>query len=898
MTPERWHKVKEIFQSALIRRPSERPAFLTTACGGDNSLRREVESLLVAHERDGSFIDSPASPAVAGAAPEFHRGKEFGHYQIVSRIGAGGMSEVYLADDTRLHRKVALKILPSDLAANKDRIRRFEQEAKAAAALNHPNIATIHEIGEHNGIHFIAMEFIDGQTLRQIIHREQFELGKLLRHLQHVAEGLAKAHAAGIVHRDLKPENIMVTRDGHAKILDFGLAKLIAHRLPQNSQSSQVTTALMAQQSTPGVIMGTVGYMSPEQAQGKTKEIDQRSDIFSFGCILFEAITGQRAFQGKDTIDSLNKIIREPVRPLSDFRSDAPNHLQRIVRRCLAKEPDERFQTVKDVAIELKNLRRELSDGAVPDTTVPPTRTDTGANEGQSTSPGGAAVSAHSSRPLSAEYIVSRIKARPLSLILAILVLVAAGAGIGLLLHARNTGVTIDSIAVLPFQNGSGDPNIEYLSDGISEALINSLTELHQLRVIARTTTFRYKGRDIDPLQVGRDLSVRSVLTGSVRQAGENLAIQVDLVDATTGTELWGQQYERKASDLLSIKQAIAREVSDNLRLRLSGDEQKQLTKRDTTSGESFQSYLRGRYYWNKRTPDSLKKAIEEFQDAIDRDPSFALGYVGLADTYMSQEHFSGLASREMLPKARAAVDRALAIDNSLAEAHATSASLYQHEWRWAEAESEFKRAIRLNPNYPTGHHFYGYYFYVKRQFDAAAREINRAHELDPLSPVISENIAMVQLLMGNFDAAIEQGEKTISLDPKFADAHYVLAFAYLKRGRAPEATAEFEKAVELSNRAGTYLGDLGYCYAMTDRRAEALAIAKELEEKFSHGESSGLFVAGVYAGLGDKDKAFAWLNKDLQQRSGQLPTVTWRPLFESLRSDPRYAELVGSLGL
>ena len=456
----------------------------------------------------------------------------------------------------------------------------------------------------------------------------------------------------------------------------------------------------------------------------------------------------------------------------------------------------------------------------------------------------------------------------------------------------------IDSVAVLPFQNASGDPNTEYLSDGISDALINSLTELHQLRVIARSTTFRYKGKDVDPLQIGRDLNVRSVLTGSVRQAGDNLAIQVDLVDATTGTELWGQQYERKASDLLSIKQTIAREVSDNLRLRLSGDDQKQLTKRDTTSAESFQFYLRGRYYWNKRTPDALKKAIEEFQDAIDRDPGFALGYVGLADVYVAQEHYSGLASREILPKARAAVDRALAIDNSLAEAHTTSASIYQRQWRWAEAEDELKRAISLNPNYPTAHHFYAYYFYTKRQFDDAAREIKRAHELDPLSPVISENLAAVQILRGDLDSAIEQGQKAIQVDPKFADAHYVLAFAYLKRGRVEEATAEFHKAVELSNRAPTYLGNLGYCYALIGNRAEALGIAKELEEKFSHEESSGLFIAGVYAGLGDKDKAFYWLDQDFQQRSGQLPTVTWRFQFESLRSDPRYADLLRRMSL
>jgi TolB-like protein/Tfp pilus assembly protein PilF len=466
------------------------------------------------------------------------------------------------------------------------------------------------------------------------------------------------------------------------------------------------------------------------------------------------------------------------------------------------------------------------------------------------------------------------------------------------LYFARTAKPSIDSVAVLPLLNAGGDPNTEYLSDGISEALINSLTELQQLRVIARATSFRYKGRDVDPQTVGRELNVGSVLTGSVRQAGDNMAIQVDLVDATTGTQLWGHQYERKVSDLLSVKQAIAREVADKLRLRLSGDEQKQLTRRDTTNAEAYQAYLKGRYYWNKRTADSLKRAIEQFQEAIDRDPGFALGYVGLADCYVAQEHYSGIASSEILPKARAAVDRALAIDESLSEAHTTSASIYQRQWRWTETEDELRRAISLNPNYPTAHHFYAYYFYIKRRFDDAMREIKRAHELDPLSPVISENVAMVDMLRGDLDSAITEGLRTIELDPKFADAHYVLAFAYLKRGRHEDATAEFQKAVELSGRAGTYLGNLGYCYAVTGKRTEALTTLKELQEKYSNDESSGLFVAGVYAGLGDKDKAFNWLEKDFQQRNGQLPTMVWRPHFENLRSDPRYFDLVRGMGL
>jgi tetratricopeptide (TPR) repeat protein len=388
------------------------------------------------------------------------------------------------------------------------------------------------------------------------------------------------------------------------------------------------------------------------------------------------------------------------------------------------------------------------------------------------------------------------------------------------------------------------------------------------------------------------------VLMGRVRQMGDTLNIQVDLVDATTGAQLWGQEYERKASDVLSIKQAVAREVTEKLRLRLSGDEQRQLTKRDTTNAESFQFYLRGRYYWNKRSAEGIRKAIEQFQQAIDRDPNYALGYVGLADCYLQMEQYAGVPSSETLPKARAAVDRALQLDDSLAEAHTSSASIYQKLWRWAEAEEEFRRALSLNPNYPTAHHWYAYYFYVKRQFDDAMREIKRAHELDPLSPVISENVAFVYLVKNDLNSAVEQCQRTIELDPGFADAHYILGFAYLKQGRNEEATAEFQKAVELSGRAGTYLSNLGYCYAVTGRRTEALAILKELEEKHTRGESSGLFLAGVYAGLGDKDQAFAWLEKDFQQRSGQLPTIAFRPHFENLRSDPRYADLLRRMGL
>ena len=836
---------------------------------------------------------------------ELPAGSTLLQYRIVERIGAGGMGEVYLAQDTKLDRKVALKILPADLAANQERMRRFVQEAKAAAALNHPNIAHIYGIGESEGVNFIAMEFVDGQTLNAQIHRAKSELRILLKHLFQVADGLAKAHASGIVHRDLKPDNIMITRDGHAKILDFGLAKLLetAGQKPDREEgfgSSEVATAMMpVQHSTPGVVMGTVGYMSPEQAQAKP--VDQRSDIFSFGCILYEAATGRKPFAGDSIVDTLHRIIYEPAPAITDFNPSASPELQRVIRKCLAKEPEKRYQTIRDTANDLEELLEAMKGVSDIERSMAPSMSTRSAIWSTGDDVRTESTGSVSEQPASsAEYIVTGIRKHKLAAVIAVLVLVAGSIGIGLFLHARNrnTGIAIDSIAVLPLVNASNDPNTEYLSDGISEALINSLTELQQLRVVARSTAFRYKNKETDPQQVGRELNVRAVLMGRVRQMGDMLNIQVDLVDATTGAQLWGQEYERKAADVLYIKQTIAQEVTEKLRLRLSGEEQRQLTKRDTTNAESFQSYLRGRYYWNKRSAEGIRKAIDQFQQALDRDPNYALGYVGLADSYTALEQYAGVASAETLPKARAALDRAIQLDDSLAEAHASSAFIYQKLWRWAEAEGEFRRAISLNPNYPTAHHWYAYYFYVKRQFDHALREIKRAHELDPLSPVISENVALVYLIKNDLNSASEQCQRTIELDPNFADAHYVLGFIYLKRGRNEEATAEFRKAVELSGRAGTYLGNLGYCYAVTGRRAEALAILKELEEKYTRGESSGLFLAGVYAGLGDKDQAFVWLEKDFQQRSGQLPTVAWRPHFDGLRDDPRYADLLRRMEL
>src|SRR6266404_4900622 len=583
-------------------------------------------------------------------------GTKLGHYEVLGQLGAGGMGEVYLAQDTKLDRRVALKILSADLAANGHRMRRFVQEAKDTAALNHPNIAHIYEIGSAPiegedssrgaDTNFIALEFIDGVTLREKIHREQAQLPKLLRYLQHVAEGLAKAHTAGIVHRDLKPDNIMITRDEHAKILDFGLAKLVKQHAPgiAESGSSEVATAIMPQRSTPGTIMGTVGYMSPEQAQGKIDEIDSRSDIFSFGCILFEAATGHKPFEGETVIKSLHKIVYEPAPSLSDFNLSTPSDLHRIVRRCLAKDPEERYQTIKDVAIELKELRRELETGSTdPDSTVPspvssamPLSTNSGSMN--------SLTSAGSGLPTvsSAEYVVQRLKRHKLGLAIALAILVGAVTLFAYLLHARNNERAIDSIAVLPFQNKSSGPDTEYLSDGLAESLIYRLSQLPNLKVSPTSSVMHYKGKETDVKTIASELGVSAVMTGRIAQRGDSLTISVELVDVRNNKLLWGEQYDRKMSDLLATQREIASTIAEKLQVRLSGGDDKGITKRYTNDNEAYQLYLKGRFYWNKRTGEGIRKAIELLTAATEKDPNFALAYAALADSYVISSNYTG----------------------------------------------------------------------------------------------------------------------------------------------------------------------------------------------------------------------------------------------------------------
>ena len=822
------------------------------------------------------------------------------HYRIVSKIGAGGMGDVYLAQDTKLDRRVALKILPADLAANQDRMRRFVQEAKAAAALNHPNIATIHEIDESDGVNYIAMEFIDGATLREKIHQEQTELRKLLRFLQHAAEGLARAHAVGIVHRDLKPDNIMITRDGHTKILDFGLAKLIEQQPVPGGDSSEVATAVMPQHSTPGTIMGTVGYMSPEQAQGKTKGIDQRSDIFSFGCILLEAATGKKPFEGVSVVKSLHMVIYEPAPPLADLNPSAPAELQRIVRRCLAKDPDERYQSVKEVAIELKGLRREM-EGAGIDTTVSPATTSETTGAPKTVATGSQSLSHTTSTPpssvstraSSAEYLVSGIKQHKLAALIGLVVALSTVGFFSYRYFKLTNAERIGSIAVLPFENRSGSSDTDYLSDGLADSLIYRLSQLPNLKVSPTSSVMRYKGKATDIAQIAQELKVDAVMSGRLAQRGDDLNISVQLIDARTQKLIWAEQYDRKMADLLSTQREIATTIADKLQLKLTGGDTTGVTKKYTSSNEAYQLYLKGRFNWNKRTNDGLQKAAEYYNQAIEKDPGFALAYAGLADTYVIMGAYGSLPPTEGMPRAKAAALKAIELDPSLAEPHAALAAYYgAFAWNFAIAERELRKATELNPKYATAWHWTGNFLPIVGKNEEAIAAARRAEELDPLSAIISADTGWDLIVIRRYDEAIEQAKRTLLIDPNFYYAHYIMGVAYDLKGMHSEAVTALRRAVELNPDVYTK-GRLATALAGSGQRAEAQKLLDDLVAESGHRYVQGYYLATAQLALGDKDGAIASLERDLRERGIYMQWLAINPEFDGLRNDPRFTALL-----
>jgi eukaryotic-like serine/threonine-protein kinase len=795
-------------------------------------------------------------------------GTILGHYQIISLLGVGGMGEVYLAVDTKLDRKVALKILPADVASRRDRMDRFTREAKAAAALNHPNIAHVYQIGETSGIHFIAMEFIDGETLRTRIHEAPLQLQDAIEITIQSAAALVVAHEAGVIHRDIKPENVMIRRDGIVKLLDFGLAKLVVDK---DAEVDTSAPTVLNVKTKPGSVMGTTSYMSPEQARGL--ELDQRTDIFSLGVVLYEMVTGRLPYEGTNTYEIVSSILSDKEVPL--LGGETPEELERIASKAMSKARESRYQTTKDLLIDLQNLKEYLrSDIRLRRTPQPaiPTRTAT---------------------PVQTNIIRHNLVA---TLIL-VIGLIAGIVATGSYFIRKWTRPSIQSIAVLPFVNENNDPNTEYLSDGIPETIINSLSQLPNLKVMSRNSVFRYKGQQVNAQSVAKELNVEAVLTGRLTQRGDNLQISVELIDGTDNSQVWGTEYNRRLADLFTVQQELAKDISSKLRLKLSRVEEQQLGKSSTANLQAFQYYMQGRAYVHRNTREDLHTAIQYFQRAIAEDPEYALAYTGVSEANMTLGARGWIPPLEGRRLGEDAARKSISLDENLAEAHTALGQAYTtfSPADFTVGERELRRAIELSPSLASARTHLGYTLVRQGRLDESLPALMKARELDPLSSIITRNLSLPYYLKRDYARALEFIRKANELGPTMSTT--VEISFYIQLGLFDEAFAELEKAKRDRPNDPLLTYDYGMLYAARGQRAEALKTIKKLEESSGVTLNQAHFIAKIYAVLNDKEQAFAWLERGLQV--GAIGSFYKdEPIWDFMRNDPRFTDLLKKMGI